>query len=289
MYATKHRTTKTSSFQPSKEEAAKIKAKEESKSGTVSENPYAPIKEKVDPKFADPKFRCNFKMQPPKKGQTTGYFGNLPKDDKKGSKPGDNNHYKNLNSQYFLYEGPGLNHVGAPKLRADAKTKEKPISGMGFGSKDIPKSHEFCNQVRQSQWKELMKVENTFQANWAKSRAIETDSLDEMIPKHEQARFENENRKAQGLPEHFQNVVPTTLYDIGKTEHTPICNKCKKETFYCTHRVGAGIVHNRRLGGSEYKTSSHEVGGRVWGVSAKPSYGRVRTTKSFDDNSHLGY
>jgi hypothetical protein len=226
------------------------------------------IKRKVDSRHKDP----GFKMQPPKRGQTDGYF--------------------EKRETYFKYVED--EYKGAPKLNEGRK---KP-SDFGFGSRDVPKTDEFTNQTRQNQWKELLRTETQFQESWANQRAATrglNDSLDEMIqdPQNRSIRFaqENDARRARGLPAHFQTQVPTQLYDVGKagSGETPVCNKCHSDTFYCKHRVGYGIVNTRRDGGSEYRTSSQEVGSRVWGISTKPSHGRVRTTKTFFDISNVGH
>jgi len=215
---------------------------------------------------------AGFKMQPPLRGQTTGYFEDREK--------------------YFAYvDGDTKN--GVPKFSTDPSRKR--TSDYGFGSKDVHKTDEFTNQTRQSQWKELLNTEARFQENWSQQRALARggDSLDQMM-QTPQARAlarqaENKERTQRGLPEHFQLRVPERLYDIGKDNgETPVCNKCERETFYCKHRVGNNIINARRQGGAEYATSSQMVGSAVWGISTKPSHGRVRSTKAFYDISHLG-
>jgi hypothetical protein len=89
-------------------------------------------------------------------------------------------------------------------------------------------------------------------------------------------------------PRIFQTKVPT-LYDIGKpngTGVTPFCNKCSKDTFYCTHRVGKGAVTCHRVGPSH--AVSREIGsGDVLSVT-KPQYGLKGNLNTFYDRSHLG-
>lgn len=238
------------------------------KNGVSTTDEYN-VKRPADSRHKNP----GFKMQPPKRGQTDGYF--------------------EKRDTYFKYVEDEFK--GAPKLNDG--NRKKP-SDFGFGSRDVHKTDEFTNQTRQSQWKELLKTEAAFQENWTNQRAATRgldDSLDTFTndPQNRSIRFaqENDTRRARGLPEHFQTQVPTALYDVGKEGQgeTPVCNKCFSDTFYCKHRVGYGIVNTRRDGGSEYRTSSQDVGARVWGISTKPSYGRVRTTKTFLDISNVGH
>jgi hypothetical protein len=232
------------------------------KPGISTDDAYG-VPAKRESRHKDPQF----KHQPPLRGQTTGFFQDA--------------------KDYF--ELPSEPYNGVPKLR----DREKRQTEFGFGSKDVFKPDEFTNQTRQMQWKELLRTETKFQETWARDRALAAgDSLDDIMTAGESRssarQKENMERSQRGLPTHFQTTVPEQLYDIGKDNgETPVCNKCSRETFYCKHRVGNNIINARRGGGSEYATSSQTVGSAVWGISTKPSHGRVRTTKSFYDISHL--
>jgi len=211
---------------------------------------------------------AGLKMQPPLRGQTVGYFEENEAQLRRSDEP----------------------YSGAPKLNDGSRAKP---TDFGFGSRDVHKTDEFTNQIRQSQWKELLNTEKKFQSGWAKTNSATrglTDSLDGLVTPSQRQAEENRMRRSRGLPEHFQTQVPGSLFDVGKpgAGETPVCNKCHSDTFYCKHRVGYGIVNSRREGGSEYRTSNQEIGGRVWGISTKPSHGRVRSTKAFFDISHLG-
>jgi len=234
---------------------------------------------------------------------TTGYFGSVASKVNKETMNNPDAVYKKQQKDYFQTEYSA--YQGAPYL-AISMTKDGKASQKGrskfkvqnsgltsFGSNDVHRSEEFCNAIRQSQWKELLNTETKFQTQWSNQAAAARgiDSVDALLD-HPNSRAikntqENEDRLARGLPEFFQTQIPEHLYDVGKTnEHAP-CYRCKSNRFYCQHRVRNGIVNNRRAGGGEYKLMSTEVGGRVWGVSSKPAHGRIQYTSQFKDISHL--
>lgn len=90
----------------------------------------------------------------------------------------------------------------------------------------------------------------------------------------------------RNLPDLFQSRVPRYLYDIGRESGTtPICNKCKAETFYCKHRIGNGAMTARRVG--NLKTSAMVIGSNRPNTVAKPSFGRKSHIKAFYDSGHI--
>lgn len=274
-----------------------FKYREDSKEAEKQKARRQALAEKADAYGVRPKVDSrhtgkHFVTQPPLKGQLTGYFGYAPPK-QKGDKEEFKVKYSNQQKAYFEHKEDV--YAGAPAISLDKKRfkpKNEGTKSLHFGSGDVHRSDEFCNGIRQSQWKELLSTETAFQTQWANAAAAQRmDSVDELVnPTHARAAQvaqENAERTQKGLPEHFQTQIPEHLFDVGRVNATPICRKCKKDTFYCKHRVGSGIINSRRQGGSEYKTMSAEVGGRVWGVSSKPTHGRVRTTKQFFDISHL--
>lgn len=281
MYRTKRLHTKLQS------DAEKAYATKHNKSVKQISDPY---KKEIKKDSRHMQVGKSFEIQIPKKGQTTGYFATLghPKDPK----------INQMKEEYFKYTNDAYND--RPKF-SDAKNKPPIHEGtLAFGSKDAMKRGEFSNHFRSRQWRETLTKETRFNekfAEIARERAIARgDTLDTLVAASPQTRKEksiqeNEWRKSRGLPTCFQTEVPDHLYDIGKETEggtTPICNKCSRDTFYCKHRVGTGVATARRPGGTAYQTSAREVGGRVWGVSTKPSYGRTNTTKQFFDISHIG-
>jgi len=301
MYTTKLRNKKDSPFKyavGSKEEIAEKKSKDKWQSADkAAAERYGKV-ERKKPTPEEQEKRKNFSVQPPLKGMTTGYFGSVYQKSKKGDSAGAPvGHaaiYKRAQKDYFATEY--AKYEGAPKLNTKAKRDKFRSKNGGltnFGSNDVHRSEEFCNAIRQSQWKELLNTETKFQTQWSNQAAATRgiDSVDQLLD-HPNSRAiknaaENEDRAARGLPEFFQTQIPDHLYDVGKTnEHAP-CFRCKSNRFYCPHRVKSGIVNNRRVGGGEYKLMSAEVGGRVWGVSSKPAHGRIQYTSQFNDISHL--
>jgi len=302
MYSTKLFNKKSTAFEPIKGKGGKEEKKFEE----------VPIKEgkvvdEKNPDIMNGRYKGKqIFSQPALKGQLTGYFGFPSKETEVAPKDADKefrDKFRIRQSNYFKHKEDEFK--GAPSLIAQTKLEKsdknrrfKPEKleakeGMlNFGSNDVHKSDEFCNGIRQAQWKELLNTESRFQTQWA-NKAAETRGLDldksaelsSPVNRLNRSREINLEREAKGLPAHFQTEVPIKLYDVGKVSETPICYKCSRQTFYCKHRVG--IVTARRPGGSEYRTMNQEIGGRVWGISSKPTHGRVAVTKQFSDISHL--
>jgi len=194
-----------------------------------------------------------FQTEPPKKGQTAGYFSALT--------------YSPSPFQ------TGTQYRDVPKK-------------SGFGSHECRRRDEFTLDIRARQWREKLKTEMEFA-----KRNIETSSRRcESAPSGEHAnesplkrRQRKYKEKYADQPELFQTKVPWTLYDIGKTAVTPICNKCSRETFYCRHRVASQKM--KRPGTAP---TSYEVYGNFEKYPVeKPVYGNVNELKNFCDRSHL--
>jgi hypothetical protein len=129
----------------------------------------------------------------------------------------------------------------------------------GFGSHDARKRDEFSLQIRQDQYKENIEKETRFQATCQKKQEAKAASGD---TKEDEETEEEMTEEQQRSADWFQSNVPTTLYDIHNSPNgiTPLCNRCKKETFYCIHRVKKKIDEqdvDRRLGGIELSSSSY--------------------------------
>lgn len=285
MYTTKLFNKKDTPFKPAPD------SKEAKNQSTKKyQNDEYGLKPKVDSRHRG----SQFVTQPGLKGMTTGYFGKVPADYGRSKNKVDHREaYKTNQLSYFSKKFDV--YKSTPPMSLDAKRFRPKVAPnqCNFGSNDVHRSDEFCNGMRQQQYKELLSTETKFQSLWAaqsaKSRGI--DSVDQLVSADELRQRkhteENQERRARGLPEFFQSQVPDKLFDVGKTNDHPTCYKCKTDRFYCKHRVGNDIISQRRHGGSEYKLMSAEVGGRVWGVSSKPTHGRVSSIKQFNDISHL--
>lgn len=157
----------------------------------------------------------------PKKGQTEGYFTKL------------------------TYQGEPFWDMP----EKDGKEKEKSVNKgqKGFGSSDGNRRSEFSHTLPTLRWKELLTKEYDIhrmhaerneqirtQAQGDNSENKDADSLDQL-----QRTIDAQQGTAQR--QYFQSTVPR-LYSIGRHEEgiTPFCNKCTKNTFFCSHRVGTG-------------------------------------------------
>lgn len=209
-----------------------------------------------------------FQTNPPKQGQTAGYF---------------------TSHTYAADNFSDTNGYRMTQPRADRK--------LGFGSLDASRRDEFTLDVRAQQYKELLKGEHYFEKKYSEENDQKhqndftngTFHNEDMTQGLNTAQAAFEARRSQELkPYLFQNQVPDLLYDIGKegSGTTPICNKCQRETFYCKHRLGNGAVTLRRKG--PHKTSTELVGEEItYGVPLKPQHGRKSHIKDFYDNYHL--
>lgn len=212
-------------------------------------DPYAKPKVKKDSCVGK-----QFQTEPPKKGQTTGYFSALtysPSPFQTGTQ------YRNVQKY------------------------------MGFGSHECRRRDEFTLDIRARQWREKLKTENDFSKKNIDSTALQRA---ESAPSGEFAHespLKRRQRKYReqyaGRPELFQCQVPFELYDIGKTAVTPICNKCNRDTFYCRHRVAS--QKSKRPGTAP--TSYETYGNFERYTVEKPKFGNVNELKNFNDRSHL--
>lgn len=170
---------------------------------------------------------------------------------------------------------------------------------MGFGSHDARRRDEFSSDVRTRQWREKLKSETVY-----------TEVQGDLLPEDYSVDPVEQRRKTQqefkelyaDQPHLFQTRVPYHTYDIGREEKTstPICNKCKKDTFYCKHRVGRNKVTLRRPGtaptaygtygnwdDSMPQADAQPLRGPRYFIK-KPRFGHIHSTNSFFDDSHLG-
>lgn len=226
-------------------------------------DPYG-IKQPVDDRFK----KQQFKIVVPKKGQMNdSYFG------------------------FYKYPEGKENSEGMPTVIRYLEREPRDKRHDGFGSKDASRTDEFTNHTRVIQWKEALEREMQFASTWAhkNEEKIKAGSAEVKSHSDQADRVKDQtaimHRKAE-IPHLFQTKVPETLYDIGKEGGvTPICNKCERETFYCSHRVGRGSVTARRVG--PVFCESLLYGSGMQDV-IKPRHGRRSHTKDFLDQAHLG-
>lgn len=171
------------------------------------------------------------------------------------------------------------------------KANERKFTKIGFGSNNAERRSEFTSDVLSKQWKEKLKAEMKMMKGEIQDTTV--DDLDD-----KEATF----RRTYPNPKYFQTMVPFHSVDVGKNEDTttPICNKCSRETFYCRHRVKSELPEtvaelrrsgaNTALSPTSYNTygswTSDPDRGQQYQLG-KPKAGRIRTTKQFNDNSHL--
>lgn len=202
---------------------------------------------------------AQFQTDPPKRGQTTGYFNNMT-------------------------------YSTSPYQTTKTYVKQQPNGDrvLAFGSHDARRRDEFTLDIRARQWKEKLKTENDFtKANIMAAQLTHPSTAPEMRPgeTHEEARQRRYKEKYQDKPELFQTQIPFQLYDIGKEGGTtPFCNKSKKDTFYDIKRVAASGI--RRPGSCP--TTYETYGNYDYYPTEKPKYGRITETKHFYDHSHPG-
>jgi len=218
-----------------------------------------------------------FQTQPPKKGQTAGFF--IP----------------------FSYQAAAYQD-NTKYISTQPRDKRK----LGFGSNDAHRRDEFTLDIRARQWKEKLSQEAIYtktalqgglqgtKVGTSRPGSSKPGSGKKMRPASAPVRtvaaseamrrtaYRDQYKDKQHL---FQTQVPFDLYEIGKTANTPICNKCSRETFYCPHRVGRGTFTARRPGTA---TTAYQTYGNFKGSTVtKPKYGNVNVTKQFYDQSHL--
>lgn len=192
-----------------------------------------------------------FQTEPPKHGQTAGYFS-------------------------------GLTYTPSPFITGNKYGDEK--RKMGFGSHECRRRDEFTLDIRARQWREKLKTESEF----AKAHAM-PPSRSESAPSGDpnETHVQRRQRKYQAQyatkPELFQTQVPWELYDIGKNAMTPICNKCSRETFYCRHRVASQSTKRPGTAPTTYGVYGDFEKYPV----EKPIHGNVNELKHFYDRSHL--
>lgn len=74
------------------------------------------------------------------------------------------------------------------------------------------------------------------------------------------------------------------LYDIGRHVDTDFDPKAHRERFY-TQTLEKNMARPKRMG--PYATMSSTVGDFQGAVAARPEFGRVNVTKTFNDKGHL--
>jgi len=218
--------------------------------------------EYVKKKVPNPRYKNKqFQTQPPKKGQTAGYFV----------------------SDTFTYSSSEYQDT-KKYLKIEPRNKRK----KGFGSNDARRRDEFTLDVRARQWREKLKGEASYSQASLEAASEEAKTMSTDPAEVEDQRKMEYTQKYEEYPQLFQTRVPFDLYEIGRPEgSTPICNKCSRDTFYCKHRVGSGPITNRRPG--DLSTSYNQIGSfDAYRIVQKPEYGKKEETKHFYDNSHLG-
>jgi hypothetical protein len=212
----------------------------------LSNSPYQRPKE-TNGRYKNPQFQT----QPSKKGQTQGYFTKL------------------------TYSSHPYS-VGTRYLDTQPRDERK----FGFASKDAFRRDEFTSDIRARQWREKLKTEMDFvRKNVLSSADSQEDVWAESTPEGKRRAYEEKNKEARL----FQTQVPWGLYDIGRSVNTPICNKCSRETFYCTHRVAAAKARRPGTAPTSYETYGNFEDHKV----TKPKYGNINELKYFADSSHL--
>lgn len=202
------------------------------------------------PKNTDPRVKGRqFQTNPPKVGQTEGYFGKF---------------------EHVVDNYQDNNGYRITQPRAGRK--------LGFGSYDAHRRDEFTLDIRAQQYRELLDKERFFEGVYMSQNA-RTGASAPLAAAAAAAAASSPRAPEPDNEAMFQTQVPTMLYDIGKDGGTtPICNKCSRETFYCKHRVGKGAETLRRLG--PHKTSAAIVGAEIVGAE-KPQHGRKSHIKEF--------
>jgi len=138
----------------------------------------------------------------------------------------------------------------------------------GFGSHDASRRDEFTTGIRTEQYREQLKSETEKTVKLASDPQIdEGDALDELV----------------------SPTKKTFLFDIGRTQQTEFDPRSSKDTFYNALECKSRIRQDRNNG--PYMVSSQKVGEGTKGLDhaqCRPMWGHVKSTKEFNDHSHLG-
>lgn len=197
---------------------------------------------------------AQFQTNPPKRGQSTGYFNNA------------------------TYTTGNIYH-NTKTYRNNQPLQDRKL---GFGSHDARRRDEFSLEIRSRQWKEKLKTESNFAKAQVANMTPPADSQPLAGETHAQMKQRKYREKYQDQPELFQTQVTNYLYDIGRSSTTPFNNKSQVDTFYDLKRVAQMGV--RRPGTNP---TSYETYGNFEVKARKPQYGSINHTKQFYDHSHL--
>jgi len=221
-------------------------------------DPYVKAKAAQRSNFKGTQFHTKF----PKKGQVAGYFS--------------------------TYE-----YKTSPYQQNTNYLKEQPRENrkMGFGSYDAFRCGEFTLDIRSRQYKEKLaheEIYNEVALKKAKDMRKRRPGTAPPVGRVAQEKYRQKKYREQykDNPHMFQTQVPFNLFDIGRDSYTPVCNKCKRDTFYCPHRIGRGAFNARRPGTASTLNSTYGKFGPNH-VLQNPKYGNSHATDSFNDKSHI--
>lgn len=164
---------------------------------------------------------------------------------------------------YFSYS----KYAPEPYVTTYPYMDEQPLESrkLGFGTHDASKRSEFMMHIRTEQHREQLKKERKFE-NMKQQSGDDHEAPD--LPQLDPDSLDD-----------FTTKVSPYLFDNGRSETTPVCLRCSKETFYCPHRK-----KSRRLAGA--RLSSGDIGYGCQNVQASEN-GRVAVTAEFFDKGHL--
>lgn len=196
-----------------------------------------------------------FLTNPPKLGQTQGYFGS----------------FEYTPASYE--DSIGYRHVQPSSERKKA-----------FGTGDAHRRDEFTQRHRAEAWRQTLEKEQRLL-----QRRTLTAGLGERALALTGSDVVSGSPRAADTPAADQG--PARLYDVGRTRVTPPCHKCSRDRFYCKHRLPAAVEagHSpRRLGGLRTTTMIY---GREAAAAApeKPAFGARSHTKEFYDAGSFSF
>lgn len=196
-----------------------------------------------------------------------------------------------LNGYFSAYK-----HTADQYIDNTGYIESQPLSERknGFGTSDAIKRDEFTLNIKSLQYKELLSHEQKYQKKHNELNNInnnENNNIDNTV-----------NELHDKKSKLYQYNVPHSLYDIGRTHSTPICNKCKTDTFYCIHRINNAHKQSDNNNTSNdslrhtgtYKTSTSDIGSLITSNHIQQqlsnivkSAGNHQSIASFYDNTHL--
>lgn len=156
------------------------------------------------------------------------------------------------------YQSAGPLQDKTSYLKAAPLDKRK----LGFGTKNAPRRDEFASTVITEQYREALKCE----------LRQEKSQLGAAI------QVSDEQAALAAKPNPRKPV--RHLYDVGRKQVTEFDQKSSRDCYY-SNKGGERQLGNQQI-------SSASVGDGAWTAPGDSEFKRVRKTKEFFDNSHLG-